>query len=141
MNAAQDRYRLPQMKASDADRDGVVAALSEHFQAGRLTSEEFDERTGGALAARTLGELDKLTADLPAIPPAGQAPAAQPRGLDYRLLVPVAAVLAALACVALVLSMGEGRHAGGLWWIIPVGLLVARRLAGRGSVHRDSGQN
>jgi hypothetical protein len=32
MNAAQDRYRLPQMRASDADRDGVVAALSEHFQ-------------------------------------------------------------------------------------------------------------
>ena len=46
MNAAQDRYRLPQMRASDADRDEVVAALSEHFQTGRLTREELDERTG-----------------------------------------------------------------------------------------------
>ena len=36
MNAAQDRYRLPQMRASDADRDAVVAALSEHFQMGRV---------------------------------------------------------------------------------------------------------
>ena len=34
MNAAQDRYRLPQMKASDADRDAVVAALSETFPDG-----------------------------------------------------------------------------------------------------------
>jgi hypothetical protein len=60
MNAAQDRYRLPQMKASDADRDAVVAALSEHFQTGRLTREELDERTGRALTARTLDELDEL---------------------------------------------------------------------------------
>ena len=72
MNAAQDRYRLPQMRASDADRDGVVAALSEHFQTGRLTREELDERTGRALTARTLDELDELTADLPAIRPAGR---------------------------------------------------------------------
>jgi len=28
------------MKASDADRDEVVTALSEHLQAGRLTTEE-----------------------------------------------------------------------------------------------------
>ena len=35
MNATQDGYRPPQMKASDADRDAVVAALSEHFQAGQ----------------------------------------------------------------------------------------------------------
>ncbi|HYV79812.1 MAG TPA: DUF1707 domain-containing protein, partial [Streptosporangiaceae bacterium] len=54
MNAAQERYRLPQMRASDADRDAVVAALSEHFQTGRLTREELDERTGRALTARTL---------------------------------------------------------------------------------------
>ena len=73
MNAAQDRYRLPQIKASDADRDAVVAALSEHFQTGRLTREELDERTGRALTARTLDELDELTADLPAIRPAGRS--------------------------------------------------------------------
>src|SRR5262249_11537257 len=79
MNAAQGRYRLPQIKASDAERDVVVAALSEHFQAGRLTREELDERTGRALAARTLGELDELTADLPAVRPTGPAPVTRPR--------------------------------------------------------------
>jgi hypothetical protein len=45
------------MRASDADRDAVVADLGEHFQAGRLTLAEFDERTDRALAARTWGEL------------------------------------------------------------------------------------
>src|SRR3984957_4669062 len=40
------------MRASDADRDAVVSDLSEHFQAGRLTKAEFDERTGQARAAR-----------------------------------------------------------------------------------------
>src|ERR1044072_7484528 len=47
-------YRPAAMRASDADRDAVVSDLSEHFQAGRLTAAELDERTGLALAARTL---------------------------------------------------------------------------------------
>jgi Domain of unknown function (DUF1707) len=122
---------LPQMRASDADRDGVVAALSEHFQTGRLTREELDERTGRALTARTLDELDELTADLPAIRPAGPAPVIRPRGLGYLLLTSVAAALAALAIAALVLGVDDGRHGWDWWWIIPAGLLFARRLAGR----------
>ena len=140
MNAAQDPYRLPQMKASDADRDEVVAALSEHFQTGRLTREELDERTGRALTARTQKELDELTADLPAIRPAGPAPVVRPRGLGYPWLAPVVAALAALAIAALVLGVGDGRH-GWHWWVIPAALLFARRLAGRGGLNRDSGRN
>ena len=64
------------MRASDADRDAVVSDLSEHFQAGRLTATELDERTGRALTARTWGELTELAADLPALRPV--APAAIP---------------------------------------------------------------
>jgi len=119
----------------------VVAALSEHFQTGRLTREELDERTGCALTARTLYELDELTADLPAIRPAGPAPVVRPRRLGYPLLAPVAAALAALAVAALVLGVGDGRHGWDWWWVIPAGLFLARRLAGRGGVHRDSRQN
>lgn len=141
MNAAQERYRLPQMKACDADRDAVVAALSEHFQTGRLTGEELDERTGRALTARTLDELDELTADLPAIRPAGPAPVVRPRGRGYPLLAPVAAALAALAIAALVLGVADGRQGWDWWWVIPAGLLFARRLAGRGGVHRDWGRD
>jgi len=115
MNAAHDRYRLPQMRVCDAGRDGVAAALGEHVQTGRLTGEELDERTGRALRARTLAELDELTADVPAIRPAGPAPVARPRGLGYPLVAPVAAALAALAIAALVPGVGDGRH-GWVWW-------------------------
>jgi len=55
----------PRIRASDADRDRTVAALREHLAAGRLTTEEFDERLDKAYAAKTLGDLDGLMADLP----------------------------------------------------------------------------
>jgi hypothetical protein len=138
MNAAQNRNRLPQMRASDADRDAVVAALSEHFQAGRLTSEELEERTGRALSARTLGELDEMTADLPALRPASPPPVARPRGPGYPGRPPLVAVLAGLAIVAAVLGASAGRHGWDIWWVIPVGLLIARALAGPRCGRRDS---
>jgi hypothetical protein len=57
----------PRIRASDADRDRVAAMLREHHAAGRLTAEEFHERMDRALEAKTLGELDELMTDLPAI--------------------------------------------------------------------------
>ena len=57
----------PRIRASDADRDRTAALLREHHAAGRLTAEEFHERMDRALEARTLGELDELMTDLPAI--------------------------------------------------------------------------
>ena len=55
------------IRASDDDRERTVALLREHHAAGRLTVEEFNERMDKAYAAKTLGELDELMADLPAI--------------------------------------------------------------------------
>jgi hypothetical protein len=57
----------PRIRASDADRDRAAALLREHHAAGRLTAEEFHERMDRAFEARTLGEIDELLADLPAI--------------------------------------------------------------------------
>ena len=54
-----------EMRASDADRDLALAELSEHFQTGRLTQEEFHERSARALQARTGRELSELFTDLP----------------------------------------------------------------------------
>ena len=53
------------IRVSDADRDQAIAELSEHFQAGRLTQEEFEERSGRALQARTGDDLAALFTDLP----------------------------------------------------------------------------
>lgn len=57
----------PRIRASDADRERAAALLREHHAAGRLTVEEFQERLDRAMTAKTLGELDELMADLPAI--------------------------------------------------------------------------
>jgi len=40
-------------RASDSDRDRAVSLLRDHCVVGRLTLDEFSERTGSALAART----------------------------------------------------------------------------------------
>ena|SRR3984885_14417011 len=54
----------PEVRASDGDRDQVVDVLRAALGDGRLTTDEFGERMGTALSARTLGELAVLTADL-----------------------------------------------------------------------------
>jgi hypothetical protein len=59
------------MRASDTDREAVVAVLRDAFTEGRITLEEFDERTSSAYASRTWGELRALTADLPVKPDLG----------------------------------------------------------------------
>ena len=52
------------LRASDADRDVIHNVLTEAFADGRLDREEYDERTGATLQARTLGQLPPLVADL-----------------------------------------------------------------------------
>ena len=54
-------------RAGDSDRDSVVTALRDHLVAGRLTLDEFSERTGVALTARTKAELEAVLADLPVL--------------------------------------------------------------------------
>ena len=70
--AAAGRGRL---RASRADREQVIDTLKAAFVQDRMNKDEFDERVGQALAARTYAELAALTGDIPA----GLA-AALPRG-------------------------------------------------------------
>lgn len=55
------------IRVSDAERDAAVAELSQHYQHGRLTATEFDERSGQAFAAKTGDQLHALFVDLPPI--------------------------------------------------------------------------
>jgi class 3 adenylate cyclase len=50
---------------SDADRDETVNLLREHVIVGRLTLDEFSERVGVALGARTRDDLESTLANLP----------------------------------------------------------------------------
>lgn len=60
---------MPELRASDADRDRVVERLRDAVAEGRLDMEEFEERLDAAYKSRTYAELEPLTRDLPA--PAG----------------------------------------------------------------------
>jgi hypothetical protein len=94
----------PELRIGDDEREAAVTALGEHFAAGRLTKEEYDERAERAWAARTSSALMPLFADLPrpqsARPTAPPAPSAQ---------------------------RGPGRGHPGWWagaWMMPLLLLV-----------------
>ncbi len=69
-------------RVADADRDRTVTLLREHVVEGRLTLDEFSERMGAALEAKTRGELDAVMADLPVtsdVPTASPSTTATPR--------------------------------------------------------------
>ncbi|MGW1213529.1 DUF1707 SHOCT-like domain-containing protein [Streptomyces sp. NPDC002499] len=63
---------VPELRASDADRERVSEILRDALAEGRLDMEEFEERLEATYKARTYGELTPITRDLPApgvVPP------------------------------------------------------------------------
>jgi hypothetical protein len=56
------------IRASDQERENVVDVLRDAFTDGRLTLDEFEERTAAAYASKTWTDLGELTSDLPAQP-------------------------------------------------------------------------
>jgi hypothetical protein len=52
------------LRASDQDREVVHRVLAEGYAEGRIDRDEFDERATRASAAKTLGELPAIIADL-----------------------------------------------------------------------------
>jgi hypothetical protein len=69
---------LPELRASDADRERVAGILRDALAEGRLAMDEFEERLEEAYRAKTYGQLEPLTRDLPAVAPRAAAPAARP---------------------------------------------------------------
>ncbi len=53
------------VRASDEDREQLIAELNEHTVAGRLDTDELERRVKAAYTATTTGELDALRSDLP----------------------------------------------------------------------------
>lgn len=115
----------PPVRASDADREAVVAVLHDAAVRGLLTLEEGNERVAAAYAARFLSDLPPLTADLPPAPtPAPAAPGwralALLAWLQLRTLFTRTTVRSirarprlALAVVALLAVLSLGAMAGG----------------------------
>ncbi len=57
----------PSILASDWERERACTVLREASVDGRLTLDEFTQRIGRALAARTRDQLEEVTRDLPAV--------------------------------------------------------------------------
>jgi hypothetical protein len=130
VDSATKDYPPGDVRVSDADRDRAVAELSEHFEAGRLTVEELDSRTGRALRARTGKELADLFADLPRrqAPPTAAVTdpgPAMPPGLARKPIPRIA--IAVLAIAALIGSHGL---AALLLPVLLVLFLIRRRARG-----------
>lgn len=109
--AASDHH----LRASDAERDAVIAQLRRHAADGRLTMDEFEERVAEALAASTRGDLVPVLRELPPLPPEPTPPAR--RSLRDRLAdvpLPSGRTLATMLAVAFAVVM----VAQGAWWIV-----------------------
>lgn len=124
-------YQRGDIRVSDAERDEAVTELGEHFQAGRLTQEEFDDRSGRALQARTGRDLSTLFGDLPrpaaTDPWAGPvadpmaSPVPQPGGRGAGPLPAVRFILG-VVIVAIIAGNVFG-HNHSTDWLVPVFIL------------------
>jgi hypothetical protein len=103
-------FPLGGLRASDADRDRALSELSEAFQVGRITAEEFDQRSGQVLAARTGKELTALFADLPLTraPARPAAPRRPARAPVPRIVIGASVAAACLAAVSVTNAASQG---------------------------------
>ena len=135
------------LRAGNADREKVVARLNAAFAEGRLDVAELDERVASAYAAKTLGELVPLTADLPGgQQPKAVAPARQDQPARYDApsgvvrWAPVTGALGLFLINVLIwgiisISTGNLIYFWPVWTAIPLALAVIGMVAGAGSAH------
>jgi hypothetical protein len=132
------------LRASNADRDVIGDILRRQHVAGRLDTDEFAERYGRSLQAKTYAELDELIADFPfaegpaspAVNRAGNGTSlGGPRWVGRRPWpVPLFILLAVVAVVAL----ASGGHV--LWVVFPLFFFVMRPLMWRSGWGGRSGR-
>ena len=119
----------PDLLVSDRDRARVGDELRIHYEAGRLTLEEFQERLDELHAARTEAQLEAVLRQLPT-----KRPSVNPRDTRWRSL----AVQYALVNLVAVLIWLFGGANGDFWpkWVLVVTLIMfVRRVFGRGRRH------
>jgi Domain of unknown function (DUF1707) len=117
------------LRASDAERERAAESLREHHAEGRLTTDELEERTERAYAAKTRGDLDQLFGDLPRlrVPESELRPR---RPWPPAFAFPIVATLVAVAVVS---------SAHVLWLAWPLMFFVFFRFAGLGHWRRTRG--
>ncbi|WP_460841111.1 DUF1707 SHOCT-like domain-containing protein [Nocardioides marmoraquaticus] len=127
------------MRIGDAEREVALTALGEHFAQGRITRDEYDERSDAVWTAKHADDLAPLFADLPQGSPLGPVRTAVPgrvrasRGFGDRfgdrfagLPTPVQVVLVVLAAGFVVSNLPFVLLAGLLWFVLARHGVVAR---------------
>ncbi len=132
VSSEADRSRL---RISDADRAATAERLRIALDEGRLDLTEYDDRVRSAYAATTYGELEPITADLPAVPEA-KLPAAKENAAtvarrkwlnEWREWLGGAIIMIAIWATTSLVS--GSLHA--FWPAIPLGIWAAVLLADR----------
>ena len=136
------------LRASDADREAIVARLQTAFAEGRLDMPELDERMSGAYAAKTIGELKAFTHDLPPAganvdlpsltPPRDVAarpsePRPQPKQQSHSGISVFRWGMPPIVLIGLIVwfATSDRHHSDFPWWIIFVIIWVAGGFGGR----------
>jgi Domain of unknown function (DUF1707) len=116
------------VRASDDDREQLIAELNEHSVAGRLDTEELERRVSAAYEATTTGELDALRSDLPA--PSRQVAlqhAQRRRQLTRRMIQESGGSLSAfVVCVVIWAASGAQGQFWPVWVLLVFVLSVVR---------------
>ena len=95
----------PDLRLSDADRDDAIARLSEHYAAGRLDKDEFDERSDAVWSAKIGSDLEPVFVDLEPVQPFRATPWSDDRAPSRRrgwLPVPFFPLLFILVAVTMI---------------------------------------
>lgn len=135
-----------ELRVSDAERGAVQEELRRAVAAGQLDLDEFDTRVQSAWAARTRGELARVTRDLPEPPPEPPSPPPLGRrfsdddaGTVMRVLTIVWASIAAVNLVVwgLVSFTSDGDvHPWWIWLSVPGAALLVLYVVGIGRPER-----
>lgn len=107
---------MDDLRIGDTDRDSAIGLLGEQYAAGRLTKDEFDERSDAVWSARTRGDLAPVFEDLPVrapAVPAASGPHPSRPGLPWGL--PFLPVLFVLVAVAVLVKLPVLLLVVGLW--------------------------
>lgn len=105
----------PELRASHADREAVAETLREAAGDGRIGIDELEDRLERAFGAKTYGELEPLTADLPTTAGAPEPRAGEP----------------------MVLKAGAGDITQTGYWVVPSRITATSRM---GDVRIDFSQ-
>ena len=114
---------VPDIRASDAERERVATQLREHAAEGRLDVDELDERLQQAYTARTRAELDALTADLPASAPARPGPPTA-RDRSWGLVERAGSYVGVMAILIVIWAVTGAGYPWFIWPAIGWGLAV-----------------